>query len=155
MATKPTVSTLASDAAIIASTLNANFDTLATAIQSCLGLSGTSESPNYMTGDLEMNGHAIRNVGSFDINGVDIALAQERCEAFANDCVQARDITVAASATAVSASNTAVASASTATIAANSAANYASQVASLVGLAGDWGSISGTVTDSQDWGALT
>lgn len=80
MATKPGYATFAADAAIIASTLNSNFETFASAIRACLGRDGTDGSPNSMYGDLDMDGHAILNVsgiggafGNIDFDAITVA----------------------------------------------------------------------------------
>lgn len=63
MADKPSLSTVSGNAVYSAATLNAIFDDLATAIEGCLGRGGTGESPNSMSGVLDMNTNRIQNVG--------------------------------------------------------------------------------------------
>lgn len=62
MGAKPVVSTLTSGI-INPSTLNSNFDILATAIADSLDRTGDSDTNNIMLGDLDMGGHKIKNVG--------------------------------------------------------------------------------------------
>jgi len=62
MANKPITNDVSTLAPINASTLNANFATLEDAIEDCLGRDGTSESPNSMTGDLDMDLNQLKNL---------------------------------------------------------------------------------------------
>lgn len=64
MANTPTISTIAAGAKYTATQLNTNFTALRDAFTGVLGLGGTSDSDNPMTGDLDMNSNAIRNVSS-------------------------------------------------------------------------------------------
>lgn len=61
MATKPTVSTVSSDAKWTTTTINTALTALKDAFANVLGTDGTSGSNNTMTGDLDMNGNTIRN----------------------------------------------------------------------------------------------
>lgn len=63
MATKPIYSEAASDSQLKAAAINSNFEKLATAIENCLGRGGISESPNSMSGTLDMNTNRIQNLG--------------------------------------------------------------------------------------------
>ena len=72
MATKPTVSTVSSDAKWTTTTINAAFTALKDAFANVLGTDGTSGSNNTMTGDLDMDGNTIRNATfDGDIVGLD------------------------------------------------------------------------------------
>jgi len=64
MATKPVTTDVSANAQYLASTLNANFAIIESAIEGCLGRSGTSESPNSMDGILDMDLNKIQNLGS-------------------------------------------------------------------------------------------
>lgn len=63
MANKPTTTDVAANAQYLASVINSNFSILEDAIEDCLGRGGTSESPNSMEGDLDMDLNKIINVG--------------------------------------------------------------------------------------------
>ncbi len=64
MADKPVLNTLAGGASLSVSKLNENFDTLADAVEDGLGRGGTGESPNSMSGTLDMNTNKIQNLGA-------------------------------------------------------------------------------------------
>ena len=64
MADKPTVPSFTSNATFQASKANELADDLATAIEGCLGRGGTGESPNSMTGNLDMDLNKIQNLGT-------------------------------------------------------------------------------------------
>lgn len=49
---------------------NSNYDAIEEAIENTLSRDGTG--PNQMEADLDMNGHNILNVGSIEVNGVNI-----------------------------------------------------------------------------------
>jgi hypothetical protein len=51
--------------------LNANFTAIETAIENTVSRDGTS--PNSMSGDLDMDGNGLLNVGSLTVGGVDVA----------------------------------------------------------------------------------
>ena len=55
MADKPVTIDVQPQAQYSSSTLNANFAVLEDAIEGCLGRGGTTESPNSMSGTLDMN----------------------------------------------------------------------------------------------------
>lgn len=61
MANTPTLPTFTSGASLTGTELNELVSALETAFESVLGLGGTSETSNTMTGDLDMDGHIIRN----------------------------------------------------------------------------------------------
>jgi len=62
VADKPVYTTVTGNAVYSAATLNAALNTLASAIEDCLGRGGTSESPNSMQGNLDMNLNRIQNL---------------------------------------------------------------------------------------------
>ncbi len=63
MADKPTVPSFAANSTFQAAKANELADDLATAIEGCLGRGGTGESPNSMTGNLDMDLYKIQNLG--------------------------------------------------------------------------------------------
>jgi|LGVF01.2.fsa_nt_gb hypothetical protein len=64
MADKPTVPSFTGNSTFKASKANELADDLATAIEGCLGRGGTGESPNSMTGNLDMDLNKIQNLGT-------------------------------------------------------------------------------------------
>lgn len=64
MANKPSTTDVSAGAQYLSSIFNENFAILEDAIEGCLGRGGTSESPNSMEGDLDMDLHKIINVGA-------------------------------------------------------------------------------------------
>ena len=63
MADKPTYTTVSGNAVYSAAVLSAISDALATAIEGTLGRGGTGESPNSMSGTLDMDTNRIQNLG--------------------------------------------------------------------------------------------
>jgi|LGOV01.1.fsa_nt_gb hypothetical protein len=63
MADKPTVPSFTANSTFQAAKANELADDLATAIEGCLGRGGTGESPNSMTGNLDMDLNKIQNLG--------------------------------------------------------------------------------------------
>lgn len=68
MANKPITTDVGANAQYNSSTLNANFAILEDAIEDCLGRGGTGESPNSMTGDLDMDANDIINVDNISVS---------------------------------------------------------------------------------------
>lgn len=68
MANKPVTIDVGANAQYSSSTFNANFATLEDAIENCLGRGGTGESPNSMTGDLDMDANDIINVDNISVS---------------------------------------------------------------------------------------
>jgi len=64
MADKPTTTDTSANAQYLSSTLNDNFAVIENAIEGCLGRGGTSESPNSMEGNLDMDLNKIQNLGA-------------------------------------------------------------------------------------------
>lgn len=64
MANKPVTTDVGANAQYNSSTINGNFTVIENAVEGCLGRGGTSESPNSMQGDLDMDLHKIINVGA-------------------------------------------------------------------------------------------
>lgn len=62
MADKPTTTDVGAGAQYDASVINNNLATLEDAIEGCLGRGGTGESPNSMSGDLDMDLNQIKNM---------------------------------------------------------------------------------------------
>ena len=69
MADKPTVPSFTGNATFQASKANELADDLATAVEGCLGRGGTGESPNSMTGNLDMDINKITNLGTPTADG--------------------------------------------------------------------------------------
>lgn len=68
MADKPVVPDVGAASQYAAAVLNNNFSIVEEAIEGCLGRGGTGESPNSMTGDLDMDLHDILNIGDVAAN---------------------------------------------------------------------------------------
>ncbi len=66
MADKPVTVDVAAASQYAASVLNDNFNTIEEAIEGCLGRGGTSESPNSMEGDLDLDLNDLLNVGTLN-----------------------------------------------------------------------------------------
>lgn len=64
MANKPSTTDVSANAQYLSSTFNGNFAILEDAIEGCLGRGGTSESPNSMEGDLDMDLYKVQNLGT-------------------------------------------------------------------------------------------
>lgn len=64
MANKPTFNTFTSNSQLDVTKLNENFTTVADAIEDGLGRGGVTESPNSMSGNLDMNLNKIINLGA-------------------------------------------------------------------------------------------
>lgn len=70
MANKPVTTDVAANAQYGSSRFNSNFSVLEDAIENCLGRGGTSESPNSMEGDLDMDLNNILNASAINTSSL-------------------------------------------------------------------------------------
>lgn len=136
MANKPSYSSLSANAAILASTLNANFEALALAIRDCMGRGGVTESPNSMFGNLDMDGYRILNCGGINIEGIDLTNLVQAVTDAETAATAAEASATSASGFADDAEDSAVASAASAQDALD-AANAASAIQGIPSVLGN------------------